>query len=64
MISRLELQQDTTATHFLVVLLGLSQHFLLIVKYNTNTPENLHGGRSHQKVVRASAKLKYPISHF
>jgi hypothetical protein len=47
-----------------LVLLGLSRHLLLIFKYNTNRSENLHGGRSHQKVVRASAKLKNPISRF
>ena len=47
-----------------VVLLGLSRCFLLIFKYCTNKSENLHGGRSHQKVVRVSAKLKNPISRF
>ena len=47
-----------------VVLLGLSRGFLLIFKYCTNRSENLHGDRSHQKVVRASAKLKNPISRF
>jgi hypothetical protein len=47
-----------------VVLLGLSRRFLLNFKYCTNKSEYLHGGRSHQKVVRASAKLKNPISHF
>jgi hypothetical protein len=36
----------------------------VIFKYCTNKSENLHGGRSHQKVVRASAKLKNPISRF
>ena len=36
----------------------------MFFKYCTNRSENLHGGRSHQKVVRASAKLKNPISRF
>ena len=36
----------------------------MFFKYCTNKSENLHGGISHQKVVRASAKLKNPISHF
>jgi transposase InsO family protein len=50
--------------HIKVVLLGLSRHFLLIFKYCTNRSEHLHGCRSHQKVVRASAKLKNLISRF
>jgi hypothetical protein len=53
-----------THAFVVLVLLGLSRRFLLIFKYNTNRSEYLHGGRSHQKVVRASAKLKNPISHF
>ena len=35
----------------------------MFFKYCTNKSENLHGGRSHHKAVRASAKLKNQISH-
>jgi hypothetical protein len=57
-------QVDWNELYPQLVLLGLSRRFLLIFKYCTNKSENLHGGRSHQKVVRASAKLKNPISYF